>query len=72
MAERQVQTAKGQVRAKIGILSTLRLGNQKINDVEVAFIEDSMLGGNRLLGMNVLKHFELVQRGRQLIIRRYR
>ena len=25
-----------------------------------------------LLGMNVLKHFELVQRGDQLIIRQYR
>jgi predicted aspartyl protease len=24
-----------------------------------------------LLGMNVLKHFELVQRGNQLIIRQY-
>jgi clan AA aspartic protease (TIGR02281 family) len=59
MAERQVQTAKGKMQAKIGILSALRLGNQKITDVEVAFIEDAMLGGNRLLGMNVLGQYRM-------------
>jgi aspartyl protease family protein len=59
LAERQVQTAKGQVRAKIGVLSALRLGNQKITDVEVAFIEDALLGDNRLLGMNVLGRYRM-------------
>ncbi len=59
MAERQVQTAKGKVRAKIGILNALRLGNQTITDVEVAFIEDTMLGGTRLLGMNVLGRYRM-------------
>ncbi len=59
MAEREVQTAKGKVQAKIGILSALRLGNEEITDVEVAFIEDAMLGGNRLLGMNVLGRYRM-------------
>jgi clan AA aspartic protease (TIGR02281 family) len=59
MAKRQVQTAKGKVQARIGILRALRLGNQKITDVEVAFIEDAMLGGTRLLGMNVLGRYRM-------------
>ncbi|MGB5777220.1 MAG: retropepsin-like aspartic protease [Sedimenticolaceae bacterium] len=60
MAEREVQTAKGKVQAKIGILTALRLGNQEITGVEVAFIEDAMLGGNRLLGMNVLGRYRII------------
>ena len=59
MVERKVQTAKGKVQAKIGTLTALRLGNQEITDVEVAFIEDAMLGGNRLLGMNVLGRYRM-------------
>ncbi len=56
---RTVQTAKGEVQAKIGTLAALRLGDQEISDVEVAFIEDAMLGGNRLLGMNVLARYRM-------------
>jgi len=59
MEAREVQTAKGKVQAKIGTLTALRLGNQEITDVEVAFIEDAMLGGNRLLGMNVLGRYRM-------------
>ena len=59
MEARTVQTAKGEVQAKIGTLAALRLGNQEISDVEVAFIEDAMLGGNRLLGMNVLGRYRM-------------
>lgn len=59
MEAREVQTAKGKVQAKIGTLTSLRLGNQEITDVEVAFIEDAMLGGNRLLGMNVLGRYRM-------------
>lgn len=36
-----------------------------------ATIIDNMGGNEVLLGMNVLKHFELVQRGDKLIIRQY-
>ncbi len=54
LADRMVQTAKGKVQAKFGVLTAVRLGNQKIADVEVAFIQDALLGANGLLGMNVL------------------
>jgi clan AA aspartic protease (TIGR02281 family) len=54
LADRVVQTAKGKVQAKFGVLTAVRLGNQKIADVEVAFIQDALLGANGLLGMNVL------------------
>lgn len=54
LAVRMVQTAKGKVQAKFGVLTAVRLGNQKIADVEVAFIQDALLGANGLLGMNVL------------------
>ena len=59
MEARSVQTAKGKMQAKIGTLTALRLGNQEITDVEVAFIDDAMLGGNRLLGMNVLGRYRM-------------
>ena len=59
MEAREVQTAKGKMQAKIGTLAALRLGNQEITEVEVAFIEDAMLGGNRLLGMNVLGRYRM-------------
>ena len=59
MEARKVQTAKGKVQAKIGTLTALHLGNQEITDVEVAFIDDAMLGGDRLLGMNVLGRYRM-------------
>ncbi len=59
LADTQVQTAKGTVGAKVGRLRALRLGNEEIANVKVAFIEDALLGGNRLLGMNVLGRFRM-------------
>ncbi len=52
-----LQTANGVIDALIGRLSELRIGNETISNIEVAFIEDSQLGGAKLLGMNVLKRY---------------
>ncbi len=66
-----VTTANGNTRAYLTRLDQLRLGDIELLDVGATIIEG--MGGNEaLLGMNVLKNFELVQRGKQLIIRRYR
>ncbi len=66
-----VSTANGTTTAYLTRLDRLTLG-----DIELSEVNASIIPGMRtdevLLGMNVLKHFELVQRGNQLIIRRYR
>jgi len=66
-----VTTANGVTRAYLTRLDQLRLGDIEMQNVGASIIQG--MGGNEvLLGMNVLKNFELVQRGEQLIIRRYR
>ena len=59
MADRQVQTVKGMLVAKLGALRAMRLGKEEIEDVEVAFIDDALLGDTRLLGMNVLGRYRM-------------
>ncbi|MFD2110936.1 retropepsin-like aspartic protease family protein [Thiorhodococcus fuscus] len=54
-----VQTANGSVEAYVGKLSAIWLGETRISDVEVAFIDDQRLGGNSLLGMSVLGRFRM-------------
>ncbi len=66
-----VSTANGITRAYLTRLDQLKLGDIELYDVNASIIQ-GMDGGEVLLGMNVLKNFELVQRGEQLIIRRYR
>jgi aspartyl protease family protein len=51
---RELQTAKGKVQAKIGRLGSIELGSAKLNVVVAAFVVGEHLGGNALLGMNVL------------------
>jgi aspartyl protease family protein len=70
-AATSVSTANGVTRAYLTRLDQLRLGDIELYDVNASIIQ-GMDGGEVLLGMNVLKNFELVQRGEQLIIRRYR
>ena len=65
-----VSTANGNARAHLTRLDQLRLGDIELYDVNASIIQ-GMDGDEVLLGMNVLKNFELVQRGEQLIIRRY-
>jgi aspartyl protease family protein len=52
-------------------LEQMAIGEIELFDVNASIIDGMDVGGV-LLGMNVLKHFELVQRGNQLIIRQYR
>jgi aspartyl protease family protein len=55
----RVQTANGAVDARLGTLAALWLGGQRVAGVEVAFIDDSRLGGSALLGMSVLGRFRV-------------
>jgi len=59
LQERRVQTANGEVQARMGSLPGLWLGDQRIPRVEVAFLDDDKLGGNGLLGMNVLGRYRM-------------
>ncbi|MDH3633759.1 MAG: TIGR02281 family clan AA aspartic protease [Gammaproteobacteria bacterium] len=66
-----VSTANGITTAYLTRLEQLSIGQIELFDVNASIIP-GMEVGEILLGMNVLKHFELVQRGDQLIIRQYR
>jgi clan AA aspartic protease (TIGR02281 family) len=59
LEERDMQTANGKVKARIGTLPSLWLGGRQIKDVETAFLEDSKLGSSGLLGMSVLRRYKL-------------
>jgi hypothetical protein len=54
-----VQTANGRVEAQLGTLNAIWFGDKKITGVATAFIDDSRLGGNALLGMSVLARFRV-------------
>jgi len=66
-----VSTANGVTTAYLTRLEQLAIGGIELYDVNASIIP-GMRVDEVLLGMNVLKHFELVQRGDQLIIRQYR
>lgn len=66
-----VSTANGITTAYLTRLDQLAIGQIELFDINASIIP-GMGVGEILLGMNVLKHFELVQRGDQLIIRQYR
>lgn len=53
------QTASGNVAVKLGLLRNVRVGAVSADNVEVSFIEDSKLKGNRLLGMSFLQRFKM-------------
>ena len=65
-----VSTANGVTTAYRTRLDQLALGDIELHDVNASIIK-GMAVDEVLLGMNVLKHFELIQRGNHLIIRRY-
>ena len=67
----RVSTANGMTTAYLTRLDQLAIGGIELEDVGASVIP-GMGVDEVLLGMNVLKHFELVQRGNELIIRRYR
>jgi aspartyl protease family protein len=65
-----VSTANGVTTAYLTRLDQLSLGDIELFDVNASLIQGMALD-EVLLGMNVLKNFELVQRGDYLIIRQY-
>lgn len=66
-----VATANGKTTAHLTRLGQMAIGGIELYDVNATII-DNMGVDEVLLGMNVLRHFELVQRGDELIIRQYR
>ncbi|MBN2887188.1 MAG: clan AA aspartic protease, partial [Chromatiaceae bacterium] len=59
LTPRKVQTANGVVDAQQGRLAAIWLGERRVADVEVAFIEGERLGAQPLLGMSLLKRFRM-------------
>ncbi len=59
LRQQQVQTANGGVDAALGTLPAVWLKEQRVTGVDVAFIEDSRLGGNALMGMSILSRFRV-------------
>ena len=68
--EISVSTANGSAMAYLTRLDHLAIGGIELYDIK-ASITPGMEGDQVLLGMNVLKHMELIQRGDKLIIRQY-
>lgn len=59
LRRQSVQTANGTVDAQLGTLTAIWFGDQKVTRVATAFIDDTRLGGNALLGMSVLGRFRV-------------
>lgn len=57
-------TANGTVEACVARVPSLRFGDFEVRNVQVALMPG--VGERALLGMNVLKHFSIVQEGRRL------
>lgn len=57
LQEREVQTAKGKMKASAGRAPMVQIGPLEVPNVEVAFIDDELLGEHALLGMNVLGRY---------------
>jgi len=64
----QVETANGVSDAWSTRLDSLRIGDIRFNNVQ-ASINPGFQGDAVLLGMNVLKNLEMIQRGDSLILR---
>jgi len=57
--QQKMQTANGMTNAKVGMLEELRVAGETVENVEVAFIADNLLGKNRLLGMSFLGRYQI-------------
>ena len=51
------QTAGGSIPVRIGLLSSVKVGDVAAENVQVSFIADKQLSGARLLGMSFLNRF---------------
>lgn len=63
-----VKTANGNTKAYRTHLDSVAIGDIKLYDLN-ATILTNITGDEILLGMNFLKHFEIIQKGRSLTIR---
>jgi clan AA aspartic protease (TIGR02281 family) len=59
LEEREMQTANGKVKARVGLLPAVWLGETRIADPVAAFIDDGKLGSGGLLGMSVLGRYTM-------------
>jgi clan AA aspartic protease (TIGR02281 family) len=59
LEEREMQTANGRAKALFGKVTALWLGDTRVSDVAVAFVEDAKLGNGGLLGMSVLSGYTM-------------
>jgi clan AA aspartic protease (TIGR02281 family) len=55
----KMQTANGTTEAKIGMLQELKIAGETVENVKAAFIPDSLIGKNSLLGMSVLGRYQI-------------
>ncbi len=65
-----VSTANGVTTAYMTRLEELKMGDIVLNDIKASLIP-GLPDGSVLLGMNVLKNLEMIQRADELIIRQY-
>jgi len=59
LQQQQVQTANGAVDARVGRVPAIWVGPRRIENVEVAFIDDQRLGTTPLAGMSLLGRFRM-------------
>jgi len=60
LIHQEMQTANGKVIAKVGTLQEVRMAGEILENVDVAFIDDRLLGKDGLLGMSALGRYKLV------------
>ncbi len=59
LSEGTAETAGGRVKARAGWLASVSVGQAKVQDVAVTFIDDEQIGDKALLGKSFLNHFRL-------------
>jgi len=63
-----IKTANGNVKAYRTRIDSVAVGDIRLYDLNATILEN-MAGEEILLGMNFLKHLEIIQKGRELTIR---
>ena len=63
-----IKTANGDTLAYQTQLDSVAIGDIRLYDLRATILEN-MSGEEILLGMNFLKHFEIIQKGKMLTIR---
>jgi aspartyl protease family protein len=57
---RIMQTANGNVDAKVGKLGSVRIEGENLENVEAAFVDDALLNHKSLLGMSALGRYKVM------------